>query len=40
MKTFIYKVPSSVTELLIILPNNELDVPVELGDVHCTWDKF
>ncbi len=26
---------SSVIEMFILEPNNELDVPVELGDIHC-----
>ncbi len=29
------QISSSFIELNILKPNNELDVPVELGDVHC-----
>ncbi len=25
----------SVLQMSILNPNNELDVPVELGDIHC-----
>ncbi len=30
------QISSSVIELTIPKLNNELDVPVELGDVHCS----
>ncbi len=30
------QITSGVIEMSILEPNNELDVLVELGDVHCT----